>query len=331
MKSRKAFSLIEILVVISVISLLIALLLPAVQSLRESARRLSCANNLKQIGLALTNYHSAMNTFPINGTSYGSSGPKTGLRRFFSPHTRILPFLEQNTLFSSINYSLEYDWDLAFPANFTSYQTTLAVFLCPTDESQLRIHACNYVGNLGTGPHYGTTAETPDSGNGFFSFPNITQAASFGDGLSHTVAFSERLRGTQSLADGRSSTLPSERNFSDLSTYPNATLDPADVTLQWCRVATRDRSRQIMNSGETWFLLGREYTNYTHSQEPNGRVEDGLDQRYFPSTGVSTARSFHPNGVNALMGDTSVRFVSSSVQRSVWRALGTRNGSELVE
>jgi prepilin-type N-terminal cleavage/methylation domain-containing protein len=203
---QRGFTLIEMLVVVSIIGLLAALVLPAVQSSREAARRAQCANNLKQIGVALHNYQSSYGTFPYN-LGLPRVDPVRGRpfyigERRYSALTRLLPYLEQQPLFASINFSVEtYPQDelsdFPFPQNLTAYETRLAAFLCPTDAAPGPTpYGCSYRGNHGLGPHYGTTTESYDSGNGFYSFPGALGPYSFPDGLSHTVAYSERLRGS---------------------------------------------------------------------------------------------------------------------------------------
>ncbi len=198
--SRSAFTLIESVVVVSIIGLLIALLLPAVQVSREAARRAQCANNLKQIGLALHSYEGANRSFPLNWRN-----PRVDLSlghpfyiggRPYSALTRLLPYLDQQPLFASINFEVQTfpNNDVSqfpFPQNLTAYGTNVAGYLCPSDGADgPTSHGCNYRGNYGVGPSVSTNQETYDSGNGFYSFPGVLGTQSFPDGLSHTVAYS---------------------------------------------------------------------------------------------------------------------------------------------
>jgi prepilin-type N-terminal cleavage/methylation domain-containing protein len=127
-RRRAAFTLIELLVVIAIIAVLISLLLPAVQSAREAARRAQCVNNLKQIGLALHNYHDSLNCFPM---SMGLDAPGFGYPEpaSYSGLSMLLPYLEQTVVFSSINYSIL----RGDPGNNTAMATSVSSFLCPTD------------------------------------------------------------------------------------------------------------------------------------------------------------------------------------------------------
>lgn len=325
------FTLIEVIVVIAIVGLLIALLLPAVQAAREAARRAHCANNLRQLGVALHAYHAAAETFPINW----SDGLLASSRRFvtvrpYSALTRLLLYLDQPALHASINYDVQSDSVLTgswfnYPPNQTAYETRVDTFLCPSDGAPGPTrHGCNYRGNQGIGPAAGTTIEHDDSGNGFFTWPYVLSAQSFPDGLSRTVAFCERLRGT-----GDSTRIAPDRDFGDLGPYLYSVTRDADYALACSRMASAHDFPLSRRSGFTWFFADFECGAYCHAQEPNGRIPDGL--AIGPYTGIVTARSLHPGGVNALMADGATRFVSETIARQVWRALGTRNGDELIE
>jgi prepilin-type processing-associated H-X9-DG protein len=244
--------------------------------------------------------------------------------------TRLLPFLEQQTLYLSINFAVETypssGSGFPFPQNSTAYATNLAVYLCPSDAtSGLTLHACSYRGNYGVGPSISTTREKYDSGNGFYSFPGVLAPHSFPDGLSHTVAYSERLLGT-----GDSHGLVPGRDFGNIMVQPECTERNADYALQCCRLASTRSFPADRNAGATWFYGDFQCTAYVHAQEPNGRIPDAIRGGYL-AVGIVTARSLHPGGVNSLMADGSVRFIGDSIDRKAWRGLGTRNGDELVE
>lgn len=336
-KSRgtDGFTLIELLVVTAIIGLLVALLLPAVQAARESARKAQCSNNLKQIGLALQAYHAAHNSFPYEISDYSpppSVRPPTtvpGIVEAYSALARILPYLEQQTIYSAINFDIEMypGPDTPNPTNATVFQVSLSVYLCPSDGlDRVGTHGTNYRGNFGVGPAPNTTGESPDGGNGFFNLPVTLNAGSFTDGMSHTAAYSERLIGS-----GRGPGIP-ERDFGNLgiSNNPSPYESNADYALAWCRVAAATAFPYSQQAGYTWLISKRGTTTYCHAQEPNGPIPDaipGVPQAW----GIVTARSSHHGGVNVLMADGSVRFVTDGIARSVWRALGSRNGGELVE
>jgi prepilin-type processing-associated H-X9-DG protein len=329
--------LIEALVVVSIIGLLISLTLPVAQVARETARRAHCANNLKQIGLSLHSYHEANQVFPLNwrGDLFAPNGIPAGtIARPFSALVRLLPYLDQRPLYDSVNFSVQNHpvndgRPFPFPPNQTVYATRLESFLCPSDDPSIPTpHGCSYRGNYGIGPSPMTTAETYDSGNGFYTWPYALNSGSFPDGLSHTVAYSERLRGT-----GSGVRVAPERDFGEIRIGSGGvsycTVRDADFALMCCQLAARVGFPAYRAGGFTWFLGDFECAAYNHAQEPNGRIPDAITMDEWD--GIVTARSLHPGGVNALMGDGSVRFVKESTARKVWRGLGTRNGDELVE
>jgi prepilin-type N-terminal cleavage/methylation domain-containing protein/prepilin-type processing-associated H-X9-DG protein len=332
--TRPGFTLIELLVVVSITGLLIALTLPAVQSSRETARRSQCANNLRQIGLALHNYETSNKSFPLNWGNPridpGRGYPWHIFSRPYSALTRLLPFIGESPLYASINFSVETypsDDGAAFlaPQNATAYATTLSVCLCPSDGAATpTAFGCNYRGNYGVGPSVGPSQETYDSGNGFYSFPGVLGSQSFPDGLAHTIAYSERLRGT-GIAGG----LIPTRDFGDIMVMQNCVFRDADYALACCRLAATRKFPVYRMAGFTWFYGDFECTAYNHAQEPNGAIPDALANLGW--VGIVTARSLHPGGVNGLMAGGSVRFIRNSIGRAVWRGLGTRNGDELVE
>jgi prepilin-type processing-associated H-X9-DG protein len=207
--------------------------------------------------------------------------------------------------------------------NTTALSVHVGIFLCPSDGGPFEAAGNNYRGNVGVGPDATTTAESRDSGNGLFLEIGLARPAFVTDGLSHTAAFSERLRGSAEA----SRPLP-ERDFwrmpGDVAT--------ADEAIIGCRAAARQGVTEVFTfGGRWWFWPGRERTLYSHTQEPNGRVPDCLFPFGITAGGMATARSWHGGGVNVLMGDGSNRFVEETIDRSVWRGLGTRNGGELVD
>jgi prepilin-type N-terminal cleavage/methylation domain-containing protein len=326
---RNGFTLVELLVVIGIICLLILLTLPAVQSAREAARRGSCQNHLRQIGLSISSYQSVNGCIPVNVTKVSISEPDEyfrGYHGFYSIHCRLLPYLEQVPLYNAINFVTGTTAWARYgtnSSNATFIATRCAVFVCPSDTTQVGPAANNYRGNIGVGPGPFVMAEMPDSDNGFFSQFYTISPANILDGMSHTVAFSERVTGS-----AVSSGLIPQRDFWNSDVIGAFT---ADAMLKACRAsATRDNENGVTDAGRTWFWTDRFYTLYTHTQTPNGGVPDCY-QMTRPTFGMATARSWHSSGVHVLMGDGAVRFVPSTVDQAVWRGLATRNGGELVD
>lgn len=334
--NRNAFTLLELIVVIGLVCLLVAILLPAVQSAREAARTAQCRNNLRQLGIALNGYHSSWNCFPISTTWYPGS-VENHFGGFYSYYVRLLPYLEERSLYGSVNFAIG-TWPPETPshpslsgwpavinrANSTTSRTRVGLFVCPSDTHTPDGAGISYRGNAGLGPHYGPLAEYPDSGNGLLMEIVVTSASSVPDGLSHTVAMSERLLGSGS--PGRPS---AHRDSYLLGTFVRT----ADDLLLGCRIASSDIKRDqnaFVTNGRWWFWSGRERTFYTHTQSPNGKIPDCCDG-VTTCGGMVTARSMHVGGVNLLMGDGSVRFARDSIALDAWRALGTRNGGDFAD
>ena len=331
---RRGFTLLELLVVIGIIGVVAGLALPAVQAAREAARRATCANNLRQIGLALHAYHGDHGSFPASWTICEENWP--ACNGYYSPHSRLLPYLDQRALYDSINFQTgTFPADLfGFPKrdeflginvfNQTAIVTVVGGFVCPSDGSPLADASNNYRGNTGVGYSVKTGITRPDSGNGLFPEATSIAMSQVLDGLSHTAAIGERLRGS-----GRPGFPSDHRDNYDLEGTPFT----ADILVKSCRLAASGpfRAGGFVYQGRWWFWSGREMTHYNHAQPPNGPVPDCLWGAAATSVGMVGARSAHPSGVNLLMGDGAVRFAGDSTEVRVWRALGTRNGGEIVD
>jgi prepilin-type N-terminal cleavage/methylation domain-containing protein/prepilin-type processing-associated H-X9-DG protein len=340
---RRAFTLIELLVVITIIAVLIGLLLPAVQAARESARRAQCINNLKQIGIAVHNYISTSHVLPFGkGGSYTPSLPGTPVYARWSAQSQLLLFLEQGNLFNSINFDLPPETpgmagDVPFmPAyqnpgreNATASRIRINGYLCPSDGPTLAEWpgGCSYLGNLQSwacdlSESNPSTVAPTEKISGVFYYLSGVKLAEVTDGLSNTCFFSEKILGTGVRdRDARSDSL---------IITPVTSLQ---ATLQTCRgMNPATSTRLTVRQGMSWVMGEMCCTAYNHVDTPNKATCAGPG---FPGNMANMPMqvppsSRHPGGVNTLMGDGTVRFVKNTIDLATWRALGTRDGGEVL-
>ena len=326
MKRRKAFTLVELLVVIAIIGILIALLLPAVQAARGAARRMSCENNLKQIGLALHNHESVHKFFPSAIEDRVTSAfPSVSPRMFrWSALAMLTPYLEQSTVYNQLSLDVPLYCPPSFPPSFVHPDNVEPVgcnvntFHCPSDFGR-RVYdwagPTNYCASYGSGADNGSYVDA----DGRFYPDSETRAADVTDGLSNTVAFAESLTGSgepsgtlaAELADGRE-----EEIMVRLMTTPLSEAACSDLSS-----STSNLRGAVWADGLAWS------SGYNHWRAPNSPVPDCCS-----FLGVwKTARSRHPGGANVLISDGSARFISETVDLPTWRGLGSRNGGEVLE
>jgi prepilin-type N-terminal cleavage/methylation domain-containing protein/prepilin-type processing-associated H-X9-DG protein len=344
-RTRRGFTLIELLVVIAIISVLIALLLPAVQAAREAARRVSCVNNLKQVGLALHNYISVHGVLPPGRIN----AHVNGMGNCWGTYAQLLPQLEQQAVFNAFNFSLPPDTDpttTASAANTTGFETFVTTLICPADSAPVLITVSNgqfathnYNVNVGSAYPVVQNPAAPLTGapNGPFFENSRVGAADFVDGMSNTSAVTETVR------SGPTSTYANDPLGVFLITGNNSTTGPplnSDADYQsLCLTLPSTTSQFQATRGVRWHYGAPGHTMYNHLRTPNDRRPDcrgGLphSNRTDPiwnwlSLNVA-ARSKHPGGVNSLMADGHVQFIKDSINVLVWQALGSRNGGEVV-
>jgi len=327
MTSRRArgFTLIELLVVIAIIAVLIALLLPAVQSAREAARRAQCTNNLKQFGLAMHNFHSAMNELPNGFYQSPATYPWT---------FPILPYLESTAMFNAANLSNNYN----AASNSTVTASTMGVFLCPSDPGSSVIVVNTNLSASATLPRHkgsyvvswGPTHYTQGLPNPFVPSKSKPYA---GGPLETSPVFSSAFRPQK-----QSGILFPGRNFREFIDGTSSTLLMSEVICTLPGPSKDDARGDIWGAGKT----SSQFETYLapNSQFPDSMTDtkscvdktvvsinppcDGLGDEF------NGARSYHSGGVNCLLGDGSVRFIKNSISVPTWRALSTIDAGEVI-
>ncbi len=353
---RSAFTLIELLVVIAIIAILIGLLLPAVQKVREAASRMKCQNNLKQMGLAAHNYESANQTLPPYQHTVALTLTAGGQGTFTSEASLqavLLAYVEQANKYSQFNllYNVNSDAPIsttvtpAIPAltgaNANARLQDVPVFLCPSDTASMTYFNAgrlNYFGSLGGSANLREgggiggifSTGTYPSGGRTMKGPALLAVT---DGLSNTAMFAEMMRSdiVYNAASG----------IRDHATVIRATPLPSLVdgrAIPMCADGSNWVS-SIKYVGQQYYRAIPQMTTYTHTLPPNWnrKVTSGGVQRY--SCGDSgnlnanhmSASSYHTGGVNVGMGDGSVRFVRDAVDFNAWYAAGTKANGEVLQ
>jgi prepilin-type N-terminal cleavage/methylation domain-containing protein/prepilin-type processing-associated H-X9-DG protein len=332
----RGFTLIELLVVIAIIAVLIALLLPAVQAAREAARRSQCLNNMKQMGLAMHNYHQAVGTFPMGNTiAYSYVGTQTTWGTF-SAHALLLPYLEQQPLYNACNFSWNIWYGTGSSINSTVWNTKVNAFICPSDNGAGTSFINSYYGSFGTGTNPWSTQT-----NGLFA-PEQTSVdiAGVTDGTSNTIMHVEGLVGStnkynlpwRQYVSGVLGTVPC-----CLLLYDARTNLPAVMGLaQKCMTMIQSGQYGTNNDrGERWQTgsPGLSLTNIIITPNSGQYQFSGCRWDCSSTCGVDFGHlhvpsSNHPGGVNTLFADGSVRFVKNGVSQVIWMSLGSRDGNE---
>ncbi|MFO0942528.1 MAG: DUF1559 domain-containing protein [Pirellulales bacterium] len=327
---NSAFTLVELLVVIAIVGILVALLLPAIQAAREAARRIQCANNLKQLGLALHMHIDLKKGLPANG-NYVWNGSGVTTTNAWSGLARILPHIEQENLFHGIDFSIGYN----VQPNITSKR--VATFICPgeindkgygTDAFYGNKHwPINYAMNQGTWAVFAKKASGMQFGDGAFG-PNRTyRPADMVDGLSNTLAIAE-VKAFTNRVSGSSNTAvfsPALAPPTSLAELSLANLNTTSFThVEWVDGKVNQTGFTTTFAPNMRVLFASNGTSY--DVDVVLASESAVGDTY----AAVTSRSYHASGVNALLMDGSVQFVSNNVNLAIWRAYGTRAGGEVA-
>ncbi len=353
---RRAFTLVELLVVIAIIGILVALLLPAVQAAREAARRSNCASNLRQLGLALHNYHDTQGAFPSLGQGTETHDPATSTHRHMSGMVVLLPYLEQNPLYVEFSSPQE---DPYYPAwgpvpwwgwNFRPHNNQIPTLVCPSDTIPGHHRDAGqaywwqgdtcYVFN--TGDRVQTGSRGAAAPRGLFGGDSFLRMRDIRDGTSNTIAMSEVVVNKQQGAEtprgnyvqnrGDEGTL---RNNPMLCLAHRGPRNTIDLT----------PGGNIGNLRGVHWAWGTVVASGFNTILPPNSVGCKAADSEWGDDHVMPPDSFHPGGVNAVFADGSVRFISETIDTGrldqpqvasgpspygVWGAMGTRDGGDSI-
>jgi prepilin-type N-terminal cleavage/methylation domain-containing protein/prepilin-type processing-associated H-X9-DG protein len=354
-ESSRGFTLIELLVVIAIIAVLIALLLPAVQAAREAARRAQCVNNLKQMGLALHNYQSSTNSFPLGASLQPYNGnTATTFWSDWSAHAQLLPYIEGGAIYSACNFSVAPEWanNYGYRANSTATNSKVNTFACPSDPNANQQQSTgaglgsnnSYMGSTGT-TTIGYPEATPNANNahistGIFAYQKSYSMSDVTDGTSNTVAFAEMIADDQvggfekkpGKGTGGAGNLTAVY-FTDVNLAGLAAVR-ADIAA--CNAKWQSDGGGREGGGYRWSCGAMGYTMFNTVIPPNGggtipwgacRNNCCPQSRHADYVNAS---SFHPGGVNVCFTDGSVRFIKNTIAMNIWWAVGTRGNGEVV-
>jgi prepilin-type N-terminal cleavage/methylation domain-containing protein/prepilin-type processing-associated H-X9-DG protein len=337
---RSGFTLIELLVVIAIIAVLIALLLPAVQAAREAARRAQCVNNLKQIGLALHNYHSANDVFPMGAASSNNTFGGLVAWNGWSAQALFLGYMEGTAIYNAINFQLDPLVNNEGVYNSTALFTKINSFLCPSDTFAGRTFINSYYASQGT-----SIQNTPTQPSGLFAYNNSFGIRDCIDGTSNTICFSEGLCGDSNQdrykGNGVAAVGGGYNTNSDAWNFQagaNSIINQMAVCST--QFQTGPLNNLIGNRGWYWGWGAEAMSMFNTVVPPNGGTYSFNACRYgcqgcnTPNMGdhsdLVPASSYHAGGVNVLLADGSVRFIKSTVAMKTWWSLGTKNNGETL-
>ncbi len=319
---HRGFTLVELLVVIAIIGILIALLLPAVQAAREAARRSQCTNNLKQLALAFHNYHDTYKKFPAY--QYNVQGTSSWLGH--GCFSMILPYMEQTPVYDQIDWTVQWDNRTVQPID-----TKISAFICPSDGAFPNPARAgnNYMVCAGSRRDLYSTG-APVKASGIFARSFESTFADIRDGSANTIMISEILKGDNNGG------LDMKRDFTNnLSLGTDQMPTQADIEAAGVACDGNATSWAQSNAGQDWGAGFPGYAAFNTIAPPNWKhitcCTGGTYGYACDRNGIVPPRSFHPGGVNAALGDASVRFISETVDFDNWQRLGARDDGNPVD
>jgi prepilin-type N-terminal cleavage/methylation domain-containing protein/prepilin-type processing-associated H-X9-DG protein len=324
-----AFTLIELLVVIAIIAILIGLLLPAVQKIREAAARVKCQNNLKQLGLAMHGYHDTYGAF-AKANAGGPYGPNPGSDwaswLFLSASYSVLPYVEQGNLYNLFearkNQTSAATWD---NADAPAHQR-LQVFICPSSPLLSNGYpGTNYLWSTGSSIYTGGCASGTQA-NGVIDRDVGRHITEITDGTSNTILASEYIPGVDAANAFK---VVSAMNVANRTFATQAELDV---------IAAAPAVRTVSNNGRWWAWVSHSMSLFNTAAPPNWKCQNGAGGAgvggaglaWDSCLGIVPARSQHSGGVNVCLADGSVRFVSDNINVLTWQLLGNAKDGQVL-
>ncbi len=350
-KTRRGFTLVELLVVIAIIGILVGLLLPAVQAAREAARRMSCSNNMKQMGLAIHNYESAYKRagrLATRGvTSWGQDSSWNG----FSPHCQMLPYIEQGALFEQIYFQDTFNNENANFPHFAYRPPTwngghartapgktmrngqiggarISAFLCPSDRD---FPFADWSGQNNYGFSAGSCLGWNNERdlNGFYTRFRDAKFSDVIDGLSNTIMLAEFVKG-----DGTGATFSRAGDFATIANPGFPVRNWTAAQLATYAAATASGAGQNSEAGNFWMAPGFYNTAINTMAQPNWQgnsasIDTGCMGCQGDHDGIFPSRSRHAGGTMHTMGDGSVQFIASTIDVVTYQGLGSAIGGDV--
>ena len=302
-RRNAAFTLVELLVVIAIIGVLVALLLPAIQAAREAARRSSCSNNLKQIGLGLHNYHDTHGVFPPGHMIWNPNTPPghglTGSMRLMGWQVHLLPFIEQGSIYDQYNFSGSVP--INQPDNMRLHWTWIETYLCPSNPGLVGV--------------WWTGAVNPATGDS-----NLDATPTHYSGIADDECHVQDCIGPWWIAGGKGLFFTGSRvKMRDI-------VDGTSNTVAVCENVAPDPHGPNRYRGKTW-------VSYNLMSVSNGinfpfRLNPPLSHPGYSQ--LDSPASYHPGGCHFMMADASVRFISENINQETLMGLATRAGREVL-